>query len=213
MGPVAQKSQIKTMKISPIVDADVVRLYKDANEAHPATTVVKSQEAAGSWRAVVDMDIKFMVGCNQAWVFPDDDEGPAGAAAAGPVVAGPPLAALQPGQQQRSTTPLPLLPRLRTQVTSPSGICSMPLSFPCLAKTILQTTSGHCGLRMRGFSFASCPRRLRLRFRIRLKHSMRGSKNLISILRQSTMCATIGQSVAMHTAQWRFGGSYQCTIF
>jgi hypothetical protein len=30
--------------------------------------------------------------------------------------------------------------------------------------------------------------------------------------RQSTMCAAVGQSVAMHTAQRRFGGSYQCTI-
>ncbi len=71
--PKIKTSQIKTIKISPMFGADVVRLYKEANEAHPATTVVKSQEAAESLGAVVGMDIKFMVGCDQAWVFPDDD--------------------------------------------------------------------------------------------------------------------------------------------
>ncbi len=63
-------SQIKTVKISglisPMFGADVVRLYKEANEAQPVTTVVKSQEAAESLRAVVGMDIEFMVGCDQA---------------------------------------------------------------------------------------------------------------------------------------------------
>jgi hypothetical protein len=53
---------ITTIKISPMFGADVVRLYNEANEAHPATTVVKSKESAESLRAVVGMDIKFMVG-------------------------------------------------------------------------------------------------------------------------------------------------------
>jgi hypothetical protein len=34
-----------------------------------------------------------MVVCDQAWVFPDDDEGPA---SAGPAAAGPPMVALPP---------------------------------------------------------------------------------------------------------------------
>ncbi len=88
MGPEAQNVSDQDNKISAMFGADVVRLYREANEAHPATTVVKSQEAAESLRAVVGMDIKFMVGCDQAWVFPDDDEGPA---AAGPAAAGPPM--------------------------------------------------------------------------------------------------------------------------
>ncbi len=78
--------------------ADVVRLYKEANEAHPATTVVKSQEVAESLRAVVGMDIRFMVGCYLAWEFPNDDEleGPTAAnpAAAGPQMAPAPQAAV-----------------------------------------------------------------------------------------------------------------------
>ena len=65
-------SQIKTIKISPMFGADVVRLYKEANEAHPATTVVKTIDAAEKLRAVVGMDIKYMVGCDHAWTFPDD---------------------------------------------------------------------------------------------------------------------------------------------
>jgi hypothetical protein len=60
-------SQIKTIKISPMFGEDVVRLNKEAYEAHPATTVVKSQEAAESLCTVVGMDIRFMVGCDQAW--------------------------------------------------------------------------------------------------------------------------------------------------
>ncbi len=68
--------------------------------------------------------------------------------------------------------------------------------------------SAHAGLH----SFASCPQRWRLCFLSRLKHSMRGYKNFISILRQSTMCAAIRQSVAMHTMKRRFGGSKQRMI-
>ena len=48
-------------------------------------------------------------------------------------------------------------PRQWTQVTSRSGMCSKSALFPCLPKTISQMTSGHGALRMRAFSFASCP--------------------------------------------------------
>jgi hypothetical protein len=87
--PKATKSAIKTIKMSPMFGADVVRLYKEANEAHPASTAVKSQAAVENLRAVVGMDIKFMLGCDLEWTFPDD-------AAAGPAAAGPPMAALPP---------------------------------------------------------------------------------------------------------------------
>jgi hypothetical protein len=68
--PRLKASQIKTIKISPMFGADVLLLYKEANEAHPAPAVVKSQEAAESLRTVVSMYIKFMLvttrhGCSQ----------------------------------------------------------------------------------------------------------------------------------------------------
>ena len=88
-------SQIKTIKISPMFGADVVRLYKEANEAHPATTVVKTQDATENLRKVVGMDIKFMLGCDQTWTFSDDEEVP-GRGAAGPAAAGLSMAALPP---------------------------------------------------------------------------------------------------------------------
>ena len=74
--------QIKTIKISPMFGADVVRQYKAANEAHPPGTAVKSEESAEKLRAVVGLDIRFMVGCDQAWEFSDDEE--AQSSAAGP---------------------------------------------------------------------------------------------------------------------------------
>ncbi len=40
------EDQIKTVKIPQMFGADAVQLYKDANEAHPATAAVKSLEAA-----------------------------------------------------------------------------------------------------------------------------------------------------------------------
>ena len=86
--------QITTVKISPMFDADTVQQYQKVIEAHPVTTVVKSAETAENLRAVVSMDIRFMIGCDQVWEFSDDDA-PA-AAAAGPAVAGPALAALPP---------------------------------------------------------------------------------------------------------------------
>ncbi len=54
--------------------------------------------------AVVGMDIKFMDGCDQAWVFPDDDEVPA---AAGPAAAGPPMVALPPAAAVDDAHPPP----------------------------------------------------------------------------------------------------------
>jgi hypothetical protein len=113
MGPEDQdvtdsRSQTKTVKISPMFGADAVRLYKDANEAHPATVAVKSLEAAEKLRAVVGMDIKFMVGCDMAWTFPDDDQPNAACPAAGP--AGPAMAELSPAAAADDTPPPPAPP-------------------------------------------------------------------------------------------------------
>ena len=46
--PKAKKdvSQVKTIKTSPLLGPDIVKLYTAANEAHPASTVVKSLVAA-----------------------------------------------------------------------------------------------------------------------------------------------------------------------
>jgi hypothetical protein len=85
--PKATKSAIKTIKMSPMFGADVVRLDKEANEAHPASTAVKSQAAVENLRAVVGMDIKFMLGCDLELTSPDDG-------AAGPIAVGPSMAAL-----------------------------------------------------------------------------------------------------------------------
>jgi hypothetical protein len=50
-------SQIKTIKISPKFGADAVQLYRAANEAHPATTVVKSTDAAENLRFLLNLDV------------------------------------------------------------------------------------------------------------------------------------------------------------
>ena len=70
-----------------------MKLYTAANEAHPASTVVKSADAAENLRALVGLDIRFMVGCDEVWKFSDDDDaGPAAAAdtAAAATAAAPP---------------------------------------------------------------------------------------------------------------------------
>jgi hypothetical protein len=104
--PKIKMSQIKTVKISPMFGADAVRLYKDANEAHPATAAVKSLEAAEKLRAVVGM--KFMVGCDKVWTFPDDDQPNAAGPAAGP--AGQAMAALSPTAAADDAPPPPAPP-------------------------------------------------------------------------------------------------------
>ncbi len=126
--------------------SDIVRLYKEANEAHPATTVVKSQEAAESLRAVVGMDIKCMVGCDQAWVFTDDDEGPA---AAGPAAAGPPMAALPPAAAVDDAPPPPTPPVDPADFTKWNVLNVPSLPLPAqdyVADNFRARRSAHAGL-------------------------------------------------------------------
>jgi hypothetical protein len=111
----------------------------------------------------------------------------------------------------RRSSSCPIIYPLVTSPLSPTDACSCA-DAQCARKRCTALRAGYGALRMRGSSFDSSPRRWRLRFRSRLKHSMRGSKNFISILRQSTMCAAIHQSVAMHTMKRRFGGSKQRMI-
>ena len=99
-----------TIKMSPLFGPDVVKLYKAANEAHPASTPVKSLDAAENLRALVGLDLKFMVGCDEVWEFSDDEDagaGPAPAAAAAPA---PPLAPAAPGDDAAAPPPPPVDP-------------------------------------------------------------------------------------------------------
>ena len=99
--PKAKKdvSQAKTIRMSPLFGQDIVKLYTAANEAHPASTVVKSLVAAENLRALVGLDLKFMVGCDEVWEFSDNEDagaGPARLFAAAPPPA-PPLASAAQG--------------------------------------------------------------------------------------------------------------------
>ena len=103
-------SQVKTIKMSPLFGSDAVKLYKAANEAHPTSTLVKSLDAAENLRALVGLDLKFMVGCDEVWEFSDDEDagaGPAPAAAAAPA---PPLAPAAPGDDAAAPPPPPVDP-------------------------------------------------------------------------------------------------------
>ena len=105
-----EANQPQTIKMSPLFGPDVVKLYKAANEAHPASTPVKSLDAAENLRALVGLDLKFMVGCDEVWEFSDDEDagaGPAPAAAAAPA---PPLAPAAPGDDAAAPPPPPVDP-------------------------------------------------------------------------------------------------------
>ena len=154
---------------------EIVTLYKNANEKHPACTVVKSQEAAEDLRALVAMDIKYMIGCDQVWNHMSREL--------------PQVRARQEPQllpqfhclRLRRATTAPRLPlRQWTQVTSLNGTRSMCCPYHCRHKTMMRATSGRSALRMRGSSSAGCPRKWRPHFRQRRKRSMRVSKNCFS---------------------------------
>ncbi len=66
-------------------------MYRLATEAHPACTVIKSEQAAEDCRSLVALNIKFMLGCDLVWAA----EGPAPAAAAGPAMAALPAASAE----------------------------------------------------------------------------------------------------------------------
>ena len=168
--------QFKTVKISPMFDKDAMRLYKAANEAYPAPAAVKNEETAECLRAVVGLDIRFMVGCDQVWDFSDDEDQAARAPAAGPAIAALPSAAAA------DDAPPPLLPRQWTQQISLSGTCSTCRPYPCLPKAMSRTTTRHGALRMPVSSSASCLRPWRPHFRLRLKLCMLASRNSMSIL-------------------------------
>ena len=144
-------NQAKTIKMSPLFGPDIVKMYTAANEEHPASTVVKSLVAAENLRALVGLDLKFMVGCDEVWEFSDDEAaGPAPGAAAAPA---PPLASAAPGDD----APAPPAPAV-DPCDFTKWMCSICRTHPCRPNNTTLQTSGHGALRMRGCSSASCPR-------------------------------------------------------
>ncbi len=71
-------------------------------------------------RAVVGLDIRFMVGCDHQWDFRDDDETVSTLRGSSAAACG-----AASSRQRRTTTPPPLPPRPWIQVTSLSVMCSI----------------------------------------------------------------------------------------
>ena len=65
-------SQIKSVKISPMFGPDVVNLYKKANEAYNPAAQIKSADDAENARALFALELRYMIGCDCEWTFPDD---------------------------------------------------------------------------------------------------------------------------------------------
>ena len=119
-------SQIKTIPISPMFGPEIVTLYKNANDKHPAGTVVKSQEAAEDLRALVAMDIKYMIGCDQVW----DPYVPGVAAGAGAAGAAAPSAIPLPPASASDDGPAPPAPPVDPSDFTkwdPLNVLSLPL--------------------------------------------------------------------------------------
>ena len=51
---------------------DVVNLYKSANEAYNPAAPIKSADDAENARVLFALELRFMVGCDCEWKFPDD---------------------------------------------------------------------------------------------------------------------------------------------
>jgi hypothetical protein len=66
-------------------------MYKTANTAYNPASPIKSAEDAAALQQLVGFDMRFMVGCDNEWHFPEDDAQPANGAALPPVL--PPSAA------------------------------------------------------------------------------------------------------------------------
>jgi hypothetical protein len=75
-----------TVKMSPMFCHDIVELYKSAITAYNPASPIKSAEDAGALQQLVGLDLQFMVGCDNEWVFPEDDAQPASGAALPPVL-------------------------------------------------------------------------------------------------------------------------------
>ncbi len=122
---------------------DVVQMYKTANQAYTPAAHVKFASDAENVRALFALELKFMVGCDCKWTFPDDDAPPAAPAAN----------VLSPAAAGDDDAPPP----------PPAPVD--PLDFFCVGMTILRTVA-LCMLRSFSSSFlklgACPPRRHRL---------------------------------------------------
>ena len=65
--------------------------YLNEHSAYNPASPIKSAEDAGALQQLIGLDMRFMVGCDNEWNFPDDDTQPANVAAVPPVL--PPAAA------------------------------------------------------------------------------------------------------------------------
>jgi hypothetical protein len=66
-------NQTKSIDISPMFGPDVVELYKTANQGYNPAALVKSASDAENVRALFALELKFMVGCDCKWTFPEHD--------------------------------------------------------------------------------------------------------------------------------------------
>ena len=80
------ESQTTTVKISPLFGPDIVALYSSANSAYNPASPIKSAEDADVLRQLVAMDLRFMIGCDCEWNFPEDPEPAANPGALRPVL-------------------------------------------------------------------------------------------------------------------------------
>ncbi len=67
--------------LSPMLGPDIVKLYTSANKAYNPASALKGLDDAVALRALIALELQFMVGCDCYWTF-DDDEAPAAAGAA-----------------------------------------------------------------------------------------------------------------------------------
>ncbi len=58
-----------------MLDPDIVKLYTSANKAYNPALAVKSLDDTVALRALIALNLKFMVGCDCNWTF-DDSEAP-----------------------------------------------------------------------------------------------------------------------------------------
>ncbi len=64
---------------------EIVVQYRQYNESYCPSAQIKTADAAQQLRKLVELDTKFMVGCDCEWIFDEDDgSGPGPAAAASP---------------------------------------------------------------------------------------------------------------------------------
>ena len=117
---------------------DIVALYKSANSAYNTASPIKPAEDAGAMQHLVGLDMRFMVGCDCEWNFPDDD---AQEANVGAVL--PPAAADDDGAGQNAAAAAASDPHAITKwdVLDMGSILFAPIKYE--AKNLAASCSAH----------------------------------------------------------------------